>query len=192
LPLAAIGLLAVLMVAAILVATDRGSEQKPLQAAAAPTSAPGTSTPQPVEAIRFTATASGADQRCASHGFGAVQGSLQRTSCAAVRRGSFTATIDGRESAVTVAIVQFANAAQATDFKTIADTPGGGGIVDIATETSKWPGSGSVFEGAAYCSAFAGSSVWLVQAVWLSGPSTPDDPGLIRAAKSALDLPISS
>jgi hypothetical protein len=50
----------------------------------------------------------------------------------------------------------------------------------------------SVFEGAAYCSAFAGSSVRLVQAVWLSGPSTPDDPGLIRAAKSALDLPISS
>jgi hypothetical protein len=197
LPLAAIGLLAVLMIAAILVATNRGSEQKPPRAAAAPTSAtaspvPGTSTPQPVEAIQFTATASGADQRCASHGFGAVQGSLQRTSCAAVRRGSFAATIDGREAAVTVAIVEFANAAQATGFKTIADTPGGGGILDIATETSKSPASVPVFEGAAYCSAFAGSSVRLVQAVWLSGPSTPDDPGLIRAAKSALDLPISS
>jgi hypothetical protein len=147
---------------------------------------------QPVEGIQFTPAAAGADQRCASHGFGDVQASLQQTSCSAVRRGSFTVTIDGRRAAATVAIVVFASVRQAVAFKAVADTAGGGGILDIATETGKWPGVAPLFKNAAYRSSLAGAVVRLVQVVWLPGPSAPGDPALVRAATSALDLPITA
>jgi hypothetical protein len=194
LPLGAIALLAVLLIAAIVIAST-GNE--PQQAAAAPTPtssvvpAPPATTSRPVESLQFLPRATGSDQRCASHGFGDVQASLQLTSCTTVRRGSFGAIIDGRPAAATVAIVEFAEAGQASTFKSVADTPGGGGIIDLATETGQWQGEVPVFEGAAYASSLEGSKVRLVQVVWVPGPSKPDDPGLVRAAKSALTLPLS-
>jgi hypothetical protein len=193
LPLGAIALLAVLLIAAILVASS-GDGQRQAVPVQTPTTtpAPPASTSQRIEGLQFAPKAAGADQHCASHGFGDVQASLQRTSCNTVRRGSFAVTIDGRPAAATVAVVEFADAQQARDFKTVADTPGGGGIIDIATETGKWPGEVPRFEGAAYGSSLDGMKVRLVQVVWLPGPSTPDDPGLIRGAKAALDLPLNT
>ncbi|MFD9888963.1 hypothetical protein ACFWY9_06455 [Amycolatopsis sp. NPDC059027] len=117
--------------------------------------------------------------------------SLQRTSCAGVRRASFAATVDGRPAAVTVGIVDFTSSGQAAAFKAIADTPGGGGILDVATETGQWNGEVPRFENAAYQSKLDGASVRVVQAVWLTGPSTSDDPALTRAAQGALDQPVS-
>ncbi len=191
LPVAAIGLLIVLLVAAISVASggdDTASTQTP------PPPTPATSSPPPsssaVENIQFTSRASAADQKCASHAYGDVQSSLQRTSCSAVKRASFASSIDGRAAAVTIAVVDFPDAAQASAFKATADTPGGGGILDIATETDQWQGDVPVFEGAAYQSGLDGKSVRLVQVVWVPGPSTPDDPGLVRGAKAALELPV--
>ncbi|AUI60696.1 hypothetical protein [Amycolatopsis sp. BJA-103] len=191
LPVAAIGLLIVLLVAAISVASggdDTASTQTP------PPPTPATSSPPPsssaVENIQFTSRASAADQKCASHAYGDVQSSLQRTSCSAVKRASFASSIDGRAAAVTIAVVDFPDAAQASAFKATADTPGGGGILDIATETNQWQGDVPVFEGAAYQSGLDGKSVRLVQVVWVPGPSTPDDPGLVRGAKAALELPV--
>ncbi|OLZ44041.1 hypothetical protein [Amycolatopsis keratiniphila] len=190
LPVAAIGLLIVLLVAAISVASggdDTASTQTP-----PPT--PATSPPPPsssaVENIQFTSRASAADQKCASHAYGDVQSSLQQTSCSAVKRASFASSIDGRAAAVTIAVVEFPNTAQASAFKAIADNPGGGGILDLATETNQWQGEVPVFEGAAYQSSLDGKSVRLIQVVWLPGPSTPDDPGLVRGAKAALELPV--
>ncbi|MBB5851671.1 hypothetical protein ACFQ05_00190 [Amycolatopsis umgeniensis] len=191
LPVAAIGLLIVLLVAAISVASggdDTASTQTPLP----PT--PATSSPPPsssaVENIQFTSRASAADQKCASHAYGDVQSSLQRTSCSTVKRASFASSIDGRAAAVTIAVVEFPDTSQATAFKAAADTPGGGGILDLATETNQWQGDVPVFEGAAYQSSLDGKSVRLIQAVWVPGPSTPDDPGLVRGAKAALELPV--
>ncbi|OKJ90062.1 hypothetical protein [Amycolatopsis sp. CB00013] len=190
LPVAAIGLLIVLLVAAISVASggdDTASTQTP-----PPT--PATSPPPPsssaVENIQFTSRASAADQKCASHAYGDVQSSLQQTSCSTVRRASFASSIDGRAAAVTIAVVEFPNTEQANAFKAIADNPGGGGILDLATETNQWQGEVPVFEGAAYQSSLDGKSVRLIQVVWLPGPSTPDDPGLVRGAKAALELPV--
>ncbi|WP_449224335.1 hypothetical protein [Amycolatopsis thailandensis] len=191
LPLAAIGLLIVLLVAAISVASggdDTASTQTP------PPPTPATSSPPPsssaVENIQFTSRASAADQKCASHAYGDVQASLQRTSCAGVKRASFASSIDGRAAAVTIAVVEFPDAEQATAFKAAADNPGGGGILDLATETNQWQGDVPVFEGAAYQSSLDGKSVRLIQVVWVPGPSTPDDPGLVRGAKAALELPV--
>jgi hypothetical protein len=163
--------------------------------AAAPAPPPATSKAQPppttpVRSLQFALRAAGGDQRCASHAFGDAQASLQQTSCSGVKRASYAAAVDGRGGAVTVGVVEFPDAAQAAAFKAVADTPGGGGVLDLATETGQW-GATPVprFENAAYASKLDGSSVRIVQAVWAPGPSTPDDPGLVRAAEAALDLP---
>ncbi|MFD9965419.1 hypothetical protein [Amycolatopsis sp. NPDC058986] len=199
LPIGAIGLLVVLLVAAIVVAANSSSDTpaptaSPSTPAATPPPTPVSSAPPstaPVQSLEFTRRASSADQRCASHAFGDVQVSLQRTSCAGVRRASFAATVDGRPAAVTVGIVDFTSSGQAAAFKAIADTPGGGGILDVATETGQWNGEVPRFENAAYQSKLDGASVRVVQAVWLTGPSTSDDPALTRAAQGALDQPVS-
>jgi hypothetical protein len=196
LPLGAIGLLVVLLVAAVVVASGGSDSGKANGSAGASPSTPAasapTSTGKPVESTRFTLQASSSDQKCASHGFGDVQASLQQTSCSGVTRGSFAALVDGRPAAATVAIVAFPDAKQATDFRAIADTPGGGGIIDVATETGKWTSGTPQFDGAAYASSLSGNSVRLVEVAWYPGPSTPDDPALVRAAKAALDLPITA
>ncbi|QXV63497.1 hypothetical protein CVV72_40230 [Amycolatopsis sp. TNS106] len=193
LPVAAIGLLIVLLVAAISVASsgdDTASTQPPPPPAPATSPPPSPPSSSAVESIQFTPRASAADQKCASHAYGDVQSSLQQTSCSAVKRASFAGSIDGRAAAVTIAVVEFPNTQQATAFKATADTPGGGGILDLATETNQWQGEAPVFEGAAYQSGLDGKSVRLVQVVWVPGPSTPDDPGLVRGAKAALELPV--
>jgi hypothetical protein len=191
LPLGAIGLLVALAVAAVAVATsgDETTAAPPATTSAAARPAPS-STAAAAPSLQFALRAADHDQRCASHAFGDAQASLQQTSCAGVRRASYATTVDGRAGAVTVGIVEFAGAAQAATFKAIVDTPGAGGILDLATETGKW-GATPVprFENAVYASQLEGTSVRLVQAVWTPGPSTADDPGLTRAAKAALDLP---
>ncbi|MGV9360354.1 hypothetical protein [Amycolatopsis sp. NPDC003731] len=189
LPLGAIGGLVLLAVAAIAVATTGDGTA----AAPAPPPPATSQTAPPTTAVRslqFALRAAGGDQGCASHAFGDAQASLQQTSCSGVKRASYAATIDGRNGAVTVGIVAFPDAAQAAAFKAVADTPGGGGVLDLATETGQWGATPTPrFENAAYASKLDGSSVRLVQAVWVPGPSTADDPGLVRAAKAALDLP---
>ncbi|MET8853179.1 hypothetical protein [Amycolatopsis sp. NPDC004625] len=189
-PLGAIAVLVLLAVAAIVVATagDR-TAAAPVAAAPPPPSVARSAAPKP-PSLEFALRAAAKDQGCASHAFGDAQASLQQTSCSGVQRASYAATIDGRPGAVTVGIVAFPDAAQAAAFKAVADTPGGGGILDLAAETGQWGSTAAPrFENAAYASKLDGSSVRVVQAVWAPGPSTADDPGLVRAAKAALDLP---
>ncbi len=189
LPLGAIAALVLLAVAAVVVATTGdGTAAAPAPPPAVTSKPPPPTTP--VRSLQFALRAAAGDQGCASHAFGDAQASLQQTSCSGVKRASYAATVDGRAGAVTVGIVDFPDAAQAAAFKAVADTPGGGGVLDLATETGQW-GATPVprFENAAYASKLDGSSVRLVQAVWAPGPSTPDDPDLVRAAKAALDLP---
>jgi hypothetical protein len=196
-PIGAIGLLVALLITAVIVAISSDDSSNAGGPASTPpptpaTTAPATSTSRPAPSVKFTLQASSSDEKCASHGFGDVQASLQQTSCSGVKRASFATLIDGRQAATTVAVIAFPSAEQAIGFRAVADTPGGGGILDVATETGKWPNPAPQFDGAAYASSIDGDSVRLVEVAWNPGPSTPGDPALVRAAKSALSLAITA
>ncbi|HVW41859.1 MAG TPA: hypothetical protein VHC18_10980 [Amycolatopsis sp.] len=183
LPVGAIGLLAVLLVTAIVLATT-GSGDKP--AASAPPPPPQVV----VNGIQFVQRASATDAECAAHAFGDVQASLLSTGCVAIRRGSYEATVQNRPAAVTLAVITFANEDAASAFKQVVDTPGGGGMADLATETGKWAHTPS-FDGAAYVSTTQGTVVRLVLAAWLDGRSSSMDPGLLNLARAAAAMPLS-
>lgn len=174
LPLAAIGLLAVLLVTAIVLATTSGGT---------PESAPAPP-PQVVNGIPLIERAAATDSRCAAHAVGDLQASLQRAACVNMRRGSYEATVDGKPVAVSVAAVTFADSATASAFKKAADTPGGGSMTDLAAETGKWPRNPKFDGTAAYVSSATGAEVRLVLAAWFDQASTADDPALLRAAKA--------
>jgi hypothetical protein len=181
LPLAAIGLLAVLLVTAIVLAATSGGS---------PESAPAP-VPQVVDGIPLLERAAASDTQCAAHAIGDLQASLQRTACVTMRRGSFEATVDGKPAAVSVAAVTFADAAKASAFKKAADTPGGGSMTDLAGETGKWPRTPHFDGTAAYVSSANGTEVRLVLAAWFDQPSTADDPALLRAAHAGATAQVS-
>ncbi|NKQ56997.1 hypothetical protein HFP15_29425 [Amycolatopsis sp. K13G38] len=185
LPLGAIGMLAVLLVVAIVLATT-GGDSGDQQAAPANQDTPAV---QVVNGIQFIERASASDSECASHAFGDVQASLQRSGCVAIKRGSYEATTDGKPAAVAIAVITFANEETAREFKKVADEPGGGGIADIASETGKWPRKPD-FDGAAYVSAVQGGVVRLVLVAWFDEASSSSDPGLMRTAHAAAAMQI--
>lgn len=174
LPYGALGLLGVLLVLAIvLAATTGGTGEQPAQA-------------QNVNGISLVQRAAATDTQCAAHAVGDLQADLQRTGCVNMRRASFQTTVDGKDVAVSVAVVTFADTAAATSFKRTADTPGGGSIPDLALETNKWPRAPHFDGTAAYFSGAAGPSVRLVLACYFDQPSRADDPGLVHAAEAGL------
>ncbi|TNC22382.1 hypothetical protein [Amycolatopsis alkalitolerans] len=181
LPLAAIGLLAVLLTTAIVLATTGGG---------APESAPPPPT-QLVDGIAFIQRAGASDNQCAAHAVGDLQASLQKTPCLTMRRASFEATVDGRPVAVSVAVITFRDSAAASAFKKDADTPGGGSISDLAGETGKWPSTPHFDGTAAYVSSVRGTEVRLALAAWFDQASTADDPALLQAARAGSTAKIS-
>ncbi|WP_341771203.1 hypothetical protein [Amycolatopsis acidicola] len=172
LPMAAIGLLGILLVTAIVLATTGGDE---------PEASPPT--PQYVNGIQLLERDSGSGTDCAAHAIGDVQASLQKTPCVTMRRGSFEATVDGKPAAVSVSVLSFPDSASAAAVKKVADEPGGGRMSDLATETGKWQRTPS-FDGAAYFSTAGGTTVVLVLASWFDDASVSVDPGLVRAAQA--------
>lgn len=183
LPVAAIALLAVMLVTAIVLATTGGGEQ-----AAPPRPVPSpTPASQAVQGLQFLKRDLATDPDCGAHAFGDVQASLQRTPCTMMRRGSFESSIDGRAVAVSIAVIYFNDEATASAFKTTADTAGGGGIGDLATETGKWPRTPQ-FAGAAYTSSVTSTAVRLVLATWLDEASSAADPGLNQVGHAALNV----
>ena len=183
LPLGAIGLLAVLLVTAIVLATT-GSGDTP----AAPKAAPP---PQVVvNGVQFVERATATDSECAAHAFGDVQASLLSTGCVAIRRGSYEATVRNQPAAVTLAVITFANEDAANAFRRVADTPGGGGIADVGTEARTWPRTPS-FAGAAYVSTVQGTVVRLALAAWFDRSSRATDPELLGVARAAAGMPLS-
>lgn len=185
LPLGAIGLLAVILVTAIVLALTRSADSPaPAPAAAAPPV-------QTVQGVQFIQRASGTEQNCADHAYGDLQTSLQATACTMMRRGSFETSSNGRTVAVSIAVVYFGDEAAASAFKTAADTPGGGGVTDIATESRKWPTRTPEFSGSAYASSVTGTAVRMVLTTWFDGPSAENDPTLVQIAHVALSVQIS-
>ncbi|MGC7097625.1 hypothetical protein ACPZ19_23375 [Amycolatopsis lurida] len=190
LPYAAAGLLLVLLVSAITVASSQDGgqaaapEQGPTQTtAAAPTG-------QNVDGMGFNELAAESGTQCTPHAFGDTKTVLETTPCSRLRRASFEVVVDGRRAAVTLAALDFPSQEQAETFKQFVDFPGNGGITDLAVETAKWPGPPPTFSGAAYASTGQQTSVLIAQACWLAGTSTSDDPGLGRAAKAGLTMPL--
>ncbi|MEU6642246.1 hypothetical protein ABZ863_06815 [Saccharomonospora sp. NPDC046836] len=140
--------------------------------------------------IEFTEQATGSTVDCAQHAVGDLQVRLDDGGCAALRRGSFVTTVDGRPVAVSVAALTFADEAQAAAFQELADTPGTGVITDVATDTGRWPDASPSFADAAYTSSLDGITVRLVLACPLAGPSPVDDPALTEVAEAAQAIPL--
>ncbi|WP_216208622.1 hypothetical protein [Amycolatopsis aidingensis] len=185
LPVAAIALLLGLLVTAIVVAST-GDEP---DAGQAPPSTPAPA-PRVVDGIEFRTVTTKGEPDCAPHATGDLQARLAATGCAGLRRGSLTATVDGGQAAVSVAVLRFADPARARELRKLSDTPGSGAIVDLGTTTGRWPRPAPDFAGASYASKAEGTSLRLVQVAWVGRPSTPDDPALVRTAATALTVPL--
>ncbi|WP_338065554.1 hypothetical protein [Amycolatopsis antarctica] len=189
-PIAAGVLLLGVLVLAIVLATGAEDTDEAPAATGAPPPAPAAPTSAPIDGITFTERAMGSDPTCAPHATGDLQADLEATDCGTLRRGSFETEVAGKRIAVSVAVATFEDAAAAERFKAAADTPGTGSIADLATATGRWPSAPPAFETTAYASSTANGSVRLVQACLIGGPSTPDDPDLVRAAAAGLRIPV--
>lgn len=183
LPVAAIALLAVMLVTAIVLATTGGGED----AAPPPPRPSPTPVSQAVQGFQFLKRDLATDTNCAAHAYGDVQASLHHAPCTMMRRGSFESSADGRAVAVSIAVIYFNDEATASAFKNTADTAGGGGIGDLATETGKWPRTPQ-FAGAAYASSVTSTAVRLVLATWSDSASSAGDPGLNQVGHAALNV----
>ncbi|GAB3485983.1 hypothetical protein [Amycolatopsis cihanbeyliensis] len=185
LPITAIALLLGLLVTAIVLAAsgkEPTAEQPP---PSNPTPAPHT-----VDGIDFVTVAATGEPDCAPHATGDVQARLSETGCAGLRRGSFTASVEGGKAAVSIAVLRFAEPERASELRKLSDTPGSGAILDLGTASDRWPQPAPDFAGSAYVSRTEGATLRLVQVSWIGRPSTPDDPTLVRTATTALTVPL--
>lgn len=194
LPLGALGLLLVLVVAAITLATSGGGDKAAGASGTPPAPSVHTVNGMP---LRTIATALGS--RCAPHATGDLQRTLQSADCLAMRRGSFETTMNGRRIGVSVAELTFAGRERAEKVKQLSDTPGSGAIADLASDTRQWAPPEPGFAGAAYTSDTGEgtdgdtgtATVRFVQAGWTDGASDPANPVLVRAAEAGLGVPLS-
>jgi hypothetical protein len=146
-----------------------------------------------VDGQEFASKGTITDTDCAKHAYGDVQAWLERNPCRQLVRMRYESTSDDQTAAILVSVLRFPESAMAGELHTVADQPGSGAIADASTEPDgeQWPGGRKpFFESAAYASGREGSSLKLVQAVWIGAPSTPDDETLERLADLALDIPV--
>jgi hypothetical protein len=186
LPMAALGLLAVLLITgvAVFVGTTGGSPP-PAQAQ----SRPAGPRPLVVGGVSFHPEGSARDGDCTSHAYGDVQVWLAGHPCTGLVRSVYQTDSGGRAAAVALAEVSFADQANATAFATLANTDGSGGITDLATDGSAWHGGPASFDNAAYTVIVQGTSVRLTEVVWLRGTPSQTDPALNRLAATSAGLP---
>lgn len=183
LPIAALGLLAVLLIAGVAVAMSTVTGSPSATAA----SRPAPVTPVTVAGVAFVPKGSAKTTDCASYAYGDVQVWLTQHVCSALDRSIYQTSSGGRAAGVALAIMTFADAGTATAFGTEANTPGTGGITDLVTDGA-WHG-GPKFDNAAYTVAVHGNTVRITEVVWLTGTSSPKDPALTRLASTSAGLP---
>ncbi|WP_156755466.1 hypothetical protein [Actinokineospora pegani] len=188
LPVLAVLLVAVLLIAGIAVAVSSADDNS-----SAPPTTPASRTAVSVGGVGFTARGAHQAADCAAHAYGDVQAYLQANACARLVRARYeAAAADGSRAAVLVAVLRFASSISGTELRSVADRPGGGGVNDQTADGVPWPGQAQPeFASAAYASGRDGNSVKLVQAVWLDKASPPRDPALLDIATKALDLTVS-
>lgn len=185
---AGLALFAVVVAAIVIAATGNGSDDPAGDNAQGPPESPAAPAVADARGLRFTERAVGSDADCVAHAAGDLQVALSEGGCVELRRGSYETTVGDRKVAVSVAWLAFADEADATGFHDLARTPGSGTIADLAMQRNRWPQPTPRFENAAYVTSADGVIVRLVQAVALTGESTPDDRDLIAAAQAATDL----
>jgi hypothetical protein len=185
LPVSAALLVGLLMLAGIVVAVATSSDSpRPPTVASTQQSGPV------VDGVAYSPKGVVKDGDCAVRAIGDIQAWLQSHPCTSLVRARYESSADKEAVAVLVADIAFADAATAGEFLKVADTPGTGSIADLATDGTPWPdGHKPVFASAAYKTKLANLQVRIVQAVWLSKPSTATDPALLTAATRALNLP---
>jgi hypothetical protein len=194
LPVGAAVLVALLLITGIvfaIVSTGSGADN----ATSRNTNATASPTPSAitVDGAEFEPMGVAKADDCASHAYGDVQVYLKTNPCAQLVRMRYESTMDGRKAAVLVAVLRFDASTTAAELRAIADKPGSGAVSDAALEGTPWPdGAKPAFESAAYLSGQEGSSVKLVQAVWMDQQSTPEDVMLKNLANRALQLPVTS
>jgi hypothetical protein len=185
LPYLAAGLVALLAVVGIVVATTSGDTPQ-----AAP---PATSEPLPttvvVDGENFIPRGTGRDADCAGHSFGDVSAWLAKHPCTALRRAQYETKAGDRRMGVAVAEVGLPDAPSAQELHGVVATAGSGGVTPLVKEDKAWPGGPKSFDRSAFASAVSGTRVVLAQAVWVEGDSTATDPELVAAALRALRLP---
>ncbi|HEY0806572.1 MAG TPA: hypothetical protein VGD84_15980 [Pseudonocardiaceae bacterium] len=188
LPLVALGLLAVLLIAGVVVAMNTSSGRTPA-AAGRPASATPSLT---AGGVSFSPKGSVQANDCAGHAYGDVRVWLSQHPCVDVVRSAFQTTSDGQPAAVALAVVTFHDAATAKAFGDEANTPGTGGISDLVKDGVRWAGGPTSFDNAAYTVAVHDVSVRLTEVVWVGRASRPNDPALTKLAAAAAGLPASS
>jgi hypothetical protein len=195
LPIGALALLGVLVVAGIVVATTTSGHAGPTAAPAAKTAVPTTTT-APAQAddvtvagLSYRPEGSTEGQDCAQRSTGAVQTWLAQHPCSTLARSAYQTVDNGRAVAVAVAAVGFADPQTATAFAAVANTPGSGGVNDLVADGKGWPGGPTSFAGAAVTVVVQGNTVRLTEVVWVAPPSTPTDPTLLTLAQQAEALP---
>ena len=143
-----------------------------------------------IDGTRFVSKGTDTDADCAAHAYGDVQVWLLRNKCSELVRMRYETTSDGDKIAVLVALLRFPQSGQAGELRKLADQAGSGAVADASVEGVAWPGGDKpFFESAAYLSGREGTSVKLVQVVWIGKPSNPDDRTLRATAGDALKIP---
>lgn len=183
LPLVALGLLAALLIAGVIVALGSGGQ------AASGGGAPPTLT---AGGLTFQQKGSASAGDCGGHAYGDLKVWLSGKQCTHLARATYQTTSDGQPAAVALAVLTFQDATTAKAFAAEARLPGVGGITDLVKDGSRWAGGPASFDNAAYSVVLRDTSVRLSEAVWISQASNPTDPALSRLASAGAGLPVSS
>lgn len=187
LPLAALGLLAVLLITGVAVAMAGAGGSAPARAASKP--AAPVSPPVTVAGVPFQPEGSSESTDCAAHAYGDMRVWLGQHPCTDLVRSVYGTTSGGRAAAVALAVLTFPTAATATQFGAEANTPGTGGVTDLVADGGGWPGGPGSFDNAAYTVAVRDTTVRLTEVVWAKGKSNPSDPQLTKLAATSAGLP---
>jgi hypothetical protein len=165
----------------------------PTQPAPVPDPAP-TTTPGPAPAAdALTVRAKLNDGQCAQHAFGRVQTLLVQAQCQGLNRALLTATVEGRPVLISVAVVALADPADDPDFIALISANGSGDIRTLIDDGHGYNGAPSAFaDDPTFLAreAAAGTSVYVLEAMWLDGPTTEGNAALaaeLAAVATQLD-----
>jgi hypothetical protein len=190
LPIGAAVLLGLLLIAGIGVAlASSGGDDPPPGGAPATTSAKPT--PVTVRGTAFTQQATARDANCATSAYGDVQVWLTTHTCS-LTRSLYSAQVKGKPVAVATAVLSFPDPTSASSFVSVANAPGSGSVTDLVADGKGWAAGPRSFNNAAYSVTAQGSTVRLVEAVWINKTSQPTDATLQQITGDAAQLPASS
>ena len=163
----------------------------------APSSSEGSTDPTtpPTQVIgeqTYALQAARSDTDCAANSFGQIAEYFVGTPCAGLNRGLFTTELDGGAVLVSVSVVQLADDATATEFRTLVDTNGTGNVDDLLSSGETYQGAPAEFPSGAYASDLAGVEVRIVEVGWLDEGAGGDDALLEATAEAALALDVTA